>query len=187
MTHDLPWMIRGTNCDKQIQSSIQIHKFKLELGFLLTVLNLLSYFLLDPIAIFLQWTEFLSLLELPLFRLFDSGCFQPSPHQPTACCPSIRPVARLSYFIGPWSTCSQHNPSQSMHRPVEGNARVRPDALQSYRKTHQFLGPCCLCPLLTPLSGEPQFTEAAMYVPIFGRYAGEYVAECAKSRCGYLG
>jgi hypothetical protein len=35
-----------------------------------------------------------------------------------------------------------------------------------------------------PLSGESQFTEAAMYVPIFGRYAGEYVAECAKSRCG---
>jgi len=43
MTHDLPWMIRGTNCDKQIQSSIKMHKFKLELEFLLTVLNPLSY------------------------------------------------------------------------------------------------------------------------------------------------
>jgi hypothetical protein len=40
---------------------------------------------------------------------------------------------------------------------------------------------------MTPLSNESHFTEAAMYVPIFGRYAGEYVAECAKSRCGYLG
>ena len=50
MTHDLPWMIRGTNLDKQIQSSIKIHKFKLELGFLLTVLNPLSYFLLDLLA-----------------------------------------------------------------------------------------------------------------------------------------
>jgi hypothetical protein len=26
-----------------------------------------------------------------------------------------------------------------------------------------------------------------MYIPVFGRYAGEYVAECANSRCGYLG
>ena len=64
---------------------------------------------------------------------------------------------------------------------------MRPDALHNYRKTHQFLGPCCLCPLLTRLSGESPFTEAAMYVPIFGCHAGEYVAECAKSRCGYLG
>lgn len=79
--------------------------------------------------------------------------------------------------------------SENLHRPVEDNEfeRVRPDALHNYRETHQFLGPCCLCPLLTPLSGESHFTEAAMYVPIFGRFAGEYVAECAKSRCGYLG
>jgi hypothetical protein len=38
-----------------------------------------------------------------------------------------------------------------------------------------------------PLSEESQFTEAAIYIPIFGCYTGEYVAECAKSRCGYLG
>ena len=43
MTHDISCMIRGTksvscqSCDKQIQSSIQIHKFKFE--FLLTVSN----------------------------------------------------------------------------------------------------------------------------------------------------
>jgi hypothetical protein len=47
MTHDLPWSIRGTNCEKKNSSSIKIHKFKLEIGFLLTVLNPLSYFLLD--------------------------------------------------------------------------------------------------------------------------------------------
>jgi hypothetical protein len=73
------------------------------------------------------------------------------------------------------------------NRPVEGNERVKPDALNNYRKIHQFLGPCCLCSLLTPLSEKSKFTEAAMYIPISGRYAGEYVAECAKSRCGYLG
>ena len=80
--------------------------------------------------------------------------------------------------------------SQFFHRPVEGKERVRPDALHKYRETHQFLGPCCLCSLLTPLSEESHFTdftEAAVYVPIFGRFAGEYVAECAESRCGYLG
>jgi hypothetical protein len=77
--------------------------------------------------------------------------------------------------------------SQCLHRPVEKNERVPPDALRNYRETHQFLGPCCLCPLLMPLSEESHFTEAAIYIPIFGRYAGEYVAECAKSRCGYLG
>ena len=59
--------------------------------------------------------------------------------------------------------------------------------LHNYRKTHQFLGPCCLCSLLTPLREDSHFTEAAIYVPVFGRYAGEYVAECARSHCGYLG
>ena len=134
-----------------------------------------------------QCPEFLSRWQLPSFRLFDNDYFQPSSHQPIAYCLSIQPVARLLCIIGTCCKRSQHGPTQCLHRPVEGNERVRPDALHDYRKTHQFLGPCCLCPLLTPLSGESNFTEAAMYVPIFGRYAGEYVAECAKSRCGYLG
>ena len=73
-------------------------------------------------------------------------------------------------------------------RPVKGEGRVTPDALRSYRKTQKFLGPCCLCPLLGSRRGiEHQFVEAAIYIPVYGRYAGEYVAECAKSRCGYLG
>ena len=73
-------------------------------------------------------------------------------------------------------------------RPVEGERRVTPDALRSYRKIQKFFGPCCLCPLLGTKKGiEHQFVEAAIYIPLFGRYAGEYVAECTKSRCGYLG
>jgi hypothetical protein len=40
---------------------------------------------------------------------------------------------------------------------------------------------------MTLLSEESHFVEAAMYTPIFGHYAGEYVAECAKSCCSYLG
>ena len=75
-----------------------------------------------------------------------------------------------------------------MCRPVEGERRVPPDALRGYRETHEFLGPCCLCPLLGTQRGiEHRFVEAAIHIPVFGRYAGEYVAECAKSRCGYLG
>ena len=62
-----------------------------------------------------------------------------------------------------------------------------PSALREYREHHQFLGPSCLCPLFQQVSEEPVFTEAAIYIPVFGRYAGEYVAECASSQCGYLG
>ena len=38
-----------------------------------------------------------------------------------------------------------------------------------------------------PLSEESPFTEAAVYVPLYGRFAGEFVAECATSQCGYVG
>jgi hypothetical protein len=65
--------------------------------------------------------------------------------------------------------------------------RVPPVGLRQHRETHQYLGPGCLCPLLEPLSEEPVFTEAAIYLTTFGRYEGEYVAECAKGQCGYLG
>jgi hypothetical protein len=34
---------------------------------------------------------------------------------------------------------------------------------------------------------EPDFIEAAIYIPVFGCYGGEYVAACANNHCGYLG
>jgi hypothetical protein len=64
---------------------------------------------------------------------------------------------------------------------------VEPSELRNYRDTHQYCGPGCLCPLFEPLSRQPVFTEAAIYLTTIGRYKGEYVAECAKARCGYLG
>lgn len=73
------------------------------------------------------------------------------------------------------------------HRPVKERARVPPDELRRYRSTHQYLGPSCLCPLLEPISENPVFREAAIYLSTSGCYKGEYVAECAKNRCGYLG
>ncbi|KAM6490167.1 hypothetical protein JOM56_014361 [Amanita muscaria] len=70
--------------------------------------------------------------------------------------------------------------------PVSEGARVPPAELRQYREAHQYLGPGCLCPLLEPLSEEPVFREAAIYLTWFGRYEGEYIAECAKSQCRYL-
>ena len=83
--------------------------------------------------------------------------------------------------------CSASMTHSSCHRPVSGGVCVLPSELRRYRATHQYLGPGCLCPLLEPLSKEPAFTEAAIYLTIIGRDQGEYVAECAKGRCGYLG
>jgi hypothetical protein len=77
--------------------------------------------------------------------------------------------------------------SHYFHRPVKEGVRVPPDGLRQYRNTHQYLGPGCLCPLLEPISENLVFKEAAVYLSASGCYKGEYVAECAKSQCGYLG
>jgi len=73
-----------------------------------------------------------------------------------------------------------------LHRPMHGTEHVTPDAWHIYHKNHQFLGPCCLCPLLQPLSQEPHYAKTAIYLPLCGCYKGEWVAECAEGRCGYL-
>jgi hypothetical protein len=48
-----------------------------------------------------------------------------------------------------------------------------------------MLGPCCLCPLA--YGQEPDFVEAAIYMVPAGPLSGEYVAGCARDRCGYFG
>lgn len=50
-----------------------------------------------------------------------------------------------------------------------------------------FLGPSCLCPLFRPLEENLVFKEGAIYIPVFGPYAGEHVVECKESQCRYLG
>jgi hypothetical protein len=75
----------------------------------------------------------------------------------------------------------------SLLRPVHEGRRITPDQLTHHRETHQFFGPGCLCPLLAPVTKEVTFIEAAIYMPVFGSYKGEYVARCAKNRCGYVG
>jgi hypothetical protein len=73
-----------------------------------------------------------------------------------------------------------------LRRPARDSVRVSPDKWCEYRENHEFLHPSCLCALQG--KGEaPRYTEAAIYLPLNGRYKGEWVAECAKGYCGYLG
>ena len=48
-----------------------------------------------------------------------------------------------------------------------------------------MLGPCCFCPLLDPTL--PDFVESAMYRTTVGKFAGSYVATCARGSCEYIG
>jgi hypothetical protein len=71
------------------------------------------------------------------------------------------------------------NASDVMDRPLNGQQQVTPDALQEHRQSHQFLGPCCLCPLFEP-KGRVIFTEAVIYIMTSGQFSGEYIAQYAK-------
>jgi hypothetical protein len=70
---------------------------------------------------------------------------------------------------------------------MRDSIRVSPDKWRDYRENHEFLNPSCLCALFQPQGEVLCYTEAAIYLPVCGRYKGEWVAECAKGRCGYLG
>jgi hypothetical protein len=62
---------------------------------------------------------------------------------------------------------------------------VTPSELRAHRLSHQFLGPCCLCP--SRPEEQRAFMEAAIFVVTSGRVSGEYVAGCAQGNCGYFG
>ncbi|KAJ3549637.1 hypothetical protein NMY22_g804 [Coprinellus aureogranulatus] len=76
-------------------------------------------------------------------------------------------------------------------RDSESGAQVTPDMLETFRRTHKFRGPCCLCPLLDK---SIRYMEAVIgFVDIARRdpygnsstFEGEFVAVCARHRCGY--
>ncbi|KAH6913552.1 hypothetical protein BKA70DRAFT_1421818 [Coprinopsis sp. MPI-PUGE-AT-0042] len=67
--------------------------------------------------------------------------------------------------------------------------RVTPSELEAHRRTHYFLAPSCLCARLFNES----YSESRIglvHVPIkltpTSTLNGEYTAECASGRCGYL-
>jgi hypothetical protein len=75
-------------------------------------------------------------------------------------------------------------------RPInEAGERVTPSDLHEYRASHEFQGPCCLCAseLSQGLNAETAYTEASIFVPAEGKFAGEYVAACAQGDCRYWG
>jgi len=73
----------------------------------------------------------------------------------------------------------------SFNRPTNDlGERVPPSDFGEHRRLHRICGPGCLCPLKEQTG---TFTEAAIYVPTQGRYAGQYVAACARGTCGYFG
>ena len=80
-----------------------------------------------------------------------------------------------------------HLLDKNWNRPIHKNERVAPSRLPEHRQNFQFLGPGCLCALLQPATERFVFTEAAIYIKMSGEYIGEYVTECAKGCCGYLG
>ncbi|KAH6884639.1 hypothetical protein BKA70DRAFT_1237637 [Coprinopsis sp. MPI-PUGE-AT-0042] len=68
------------------------------------------------------------------------------------------------------------------------NCRVAPSDLETYRRYHQLLNPCCFCAFL---DGVP-YTESHVGIALAEETAqdgkqGLYVAECASGRCGYSG
>jgi hypothetical protein len=72
-------------------------------------------------------------------------------------------------------------------RPVtEWGERVTPSDMLSYRISHQFKTPCCLCATHNT-TDDTRYTECAIFRSVHGEYAGEYVAGCASSSCGYQG
>jgi hypothetical protein len=73
----------------------------------------------------------------------------------------------------------------TVSRPATGNTRVRPSELRDYRESHRLLGPCCLCPMID--GNGPDYVESAIYEVSLGLFRGEYVASCARERCGYVG
>ncbi|KAH6919054.1 hypothetical protein BKA70DRAFT_1417051 [Coprinopsis sp. MPI-PUGE-AT-0042] len=67
--------------------------------------------------------------------------------------------------------------------------RVTPSDLEGHRRTHQFRAPSCLCAFLD----RKLYTESSIgvvHVPMelskSSSLNGEYTAECATGRCGYL-
>ncbi|KIM75849.1 hypothetical protein PILCRDRAFT_13225 [Piloderma croceum F 1598] len=68
--------------------------------------------------------------------------------------------------------------------PWNGGSRLGPSQIQDHRETHDMLGPGCICPMVYP-SG-PNFVEAAIFMLTDGPLVGQYVAGCARNKCGYL-
>jgi hypothetical protein len=67
------------------------------------------------------------------------------------------------------------------YRPTDRHGqKIHPSRFAAYRETHEFLYPCCLC------AAGDRYVEAAIFQQTEGTGQGQYVAECATSKCGYM-
>jgi hypothetical protein len=97
--------------------------------------------------------------------------------------PRTRVLKTLFWFV---LYCCKHDTSHDLHRPLDGHQRVPPSLWRDYRESNEFLGPGCFCSVFVPRD-QAVFTEAAIFISTSGPFSGEYVAQCAKGECGYLG
>ncbi|KAH6916505.1 hypothetical protein BKA70DRAFT_1419406 [Coprinopsis sp. MPI-PUGE-AT-0042] len=75
------------------------------------------------------------------------------------------------------------NDQAAIYDPSLINARVAPADLEEYRRCHRFVAPCCLCTFIDNVA----LTECRIGVvgEASGGSVGQYMAECARKRCGY--
>lgn len=109
-----------------------------------------------------------------------------SHHSIQAFDPKTRSLKTFPWYILDSLTFAR-NVYPFLYRPMRDSVRVSPDKWRDYRDNHEFLNPSCLCSLFQSQCKVLCYTEAAIYLPVSGRYRGEWVAECVKSFCGYLG
>ncbi|KAG2752864.1 hypothetical protein P692DRAFT_20724237 [Suillus brevipes Sb2] len=70
--------------------------------------------------------------------------------------------------------------------PVQDDGgRVSPAELVAHQNSHQFRGPHCLCAFVDNCY-PPGHCEAAIVMLTRGQNAGEYLACCTLSKCGYV-
>jgi hypothetical protein len=63
---------------------------------------------------------------------------------------------------------------------------VPPSDLASYRVSHEFMPPPCLCIVISGSAVGVQYADSIIYLAVTGEYWGEYVAGCPTGSCGYL-
>jgi len=72
-------------------------------------------------------------------------------------------------------------------RPVyQTGELVPPSDLASYRVSHEFRAPSCLCIVPSGNAVGVRYAESAIYLAVAGEYWREYVAGCPTGSCAYL-
>ncbi|KAH6880999.1 hypothetical protein BKA70DRAFT_1238514 [Coprinopsis sp. MPI-PUGE-AT-0042] len=91
---------------------------------------------------------------------------------------------QILHWTSTWNKLSEWAwPSDS-----DTGERVPPSDLEGHRRTHYFMAPCCLCPLLLGEMYVESKIGLAVVAPgsVRSEVSGEYIAQCARNECGYF-